>query len=224
MQKLITFGCSITYGHGLPDCHVEPNHAGDKPSKQAWPNLLADYLSVLLKNQSKCGNSNLAILYDILTYKFSKGDIVVVMWSFNGRDLIFGEKNLLGIQKNIPVGVWQDTPLANTWKATHSEADVATRAWLYIHHATLFLNSINIPVYNVFANYQELKKYKPKFFKLPFYDIRIQSSSPIDLALDNRHPGIKTHKLIADRIQKIIKKYPGNNVRLNIKMVNYEPN
>jgi hypothetical protein len=177
----------------------------NKPSKQGWPNMLANYLNVPLVNQSKCGNSNLAILYDILTYKFSAGDTVVVMWSFNGRDLIFGEKNLLGIQKNIPVGIWQDTELANTWKATHSEADVATRAWFYIHHATLFLNSINVPIYNVFANYRELKKYKPTFFKLPVHNIGIHSSSPIDLALDNRHPGLKTHKLIADRIQEIIR-------------------
>jgi hypothetical protein len=204
MQRIITFGCSMTYGHGLPDCHVPPNNPGSSPSQQGWPNILSKYYNIALDNRSVCGNSNLAILHDVLKYKFLKGDIAVIMWSFTGRDLIFDKKNLFGKQKTIPVGIWQDTELANHWKAVHTDADVATRSWFYIHHATLFLKSVNVPVYNVPADYRFFKKYKPKFLNLEYHNIGKYATVPVDYALDNRHPGLKTQKLIADKIKKII--------------------
>jgi hypothetical protein len=208
MQRLITFGCSMTYGHGLPDCHIEPNFPGPVPSKLAWPSLVANQANVQLSNQGKCGASNLEILYNILKYKFSEGDVVIVMWSFVGRDLIFGKKGLLGKQQLISVGFWQTTELANNWNAVHSDADIATKTWLYVHHATLFLKSKNIPVYNVFANYKSVKRYKPKFLNLDYHKLKFKSWAPFDFALDNLHPGVKTHKLIADEITEILN---GNN-------------
>jgi hypothetical protein len=204
MQRIITFGCSITYGHGLSDCYIPPNDPGPAPSQQGWPNMLSEYYNVILDNQSAFGNSNLAILNDILKYEFLKGDVAIIMWSFTGRDLIFDKKNLFGEQKTIPVGIWQDNELANHWKFVHSDADIATRSWFYIHHATLFLKSINIPVYNILSDYRVFKKYKPKFLNLKYYDIGKYATVPIDHALDNRHPGPKTQKLIADKIKKII--------------------
>jgi hypothetical protein len=204
MQRIITFGCSVTYGHGLNDCYVSPDLPGAVPSQQGWPSILAEYYGVSLDNQSVCGNSNLAILHDILKYKFLKHDVAIIMWSFTGRDLIFGEKNLFGKQGSIPVGTWQKTELATHWQATHSEADVATRSWLYIHHASLFLKSIGVSVFNVLADYPTLKKYKPKFLNLEFCHTGKYASSPIDYALDNKHPGPRTHIIMADTIKKVI--------------------
>lgn len=203
MQRIITFGCSMTYGHGLSDCFVPPDFPGPKPSTLAWPSLVAAHFNIPLLNQSACGNSNLAILHDILKFKFKEGDVAIVMWSFVGRDLLFGKKNLLGRQELIPIGYWQDTELSNSWVATHSPEDIATRTWLYLHHATLYLNALGIPIYNVFAGYDEVKRYKPKFLDLKYYKIT-QGMHPKDRALDNLHPGPKTHSLIAKDIIKII--------------------
>ena len=205
MQRLITFGCSITYGHGLPDCFQPPMDPGPAPSSNAWPNVVANNLNVILDNQSKCGNSNLAILYDILNYKFLPNDVVVIMWSFTGRDLIFGRKTLLRKQIINHVGLWQNTPLAKSWADTHPACDVATRTWLYVHHATLFLKSKNIKVYNVFAGYDEVKKYRPKFLDIEFVKLKMQVMHPADWALDNLHPGIKTHQLVGNEITEILK-------------------
>jgi len=69
MKKIVTFGCSVTYGHGLPDCHIAPDMPGKSPSKLAWPSLVANQANVQLSNQGKCGASNLEILYNILKYK-----------------------------------------------------------------------------------------------------------------------------------------------------------
>lgn len=204
MQRIVTFGCSITYGHGLSDCHIEPDDPGPVHSKQAWPSVLSKLLNVPVTNQSECGISNLEILYKILSFDYVEGDCVVVMWTYTGRDLIFGDKNLFGKQKNTRVGVWQHTEFSNKWMDVHSMADTATRAWFYIHHATLFLESKGITVYNVFADYGELKRYKPKAIDVRVNDIGIRASDSIDKALDNRHPGPKTHMKIANKIGKII--------------------
>jgi hypothetical protein len=204
MERLVAFGCSITYGHALPDCHVPPCFPGPVPSKQAWPSLVATYFNVPLSNQGVCGNSNLAILNDILKFKFLKGDVAIIMWSFTDRDLLFGKKNFLGKQELIPIGRWQNTELSEHWIATHPETDLATRSWFYMHHATLYLKSIGIPLYNVFSGYKELKKYKPNYIKLDFYKTKTQGMFPIDRGLDNLHPGPITHSLIAEEIIKIL--------------------
>ena len=44
MDRLVAFGCSYTYGHGLPDCIMAKGRAGKRPSKFAWPYLLAKKL------------------------------------------------------------------------------------------------------------------------------------------------------------------------------------
>jgi hypothetical protein len=59
----------------------------------------------------------------------------------------------------------------------------------------------------VFAGYKELKKYKPKYLNLEFYNIKTQAMKPIDIALDNLHPGIKTHEAIAKEIIDIINEH-----------------
>ena len=45
MSRLVVFGCSHTYGHGLRDCY-DPltGHPGPQPSLQAWPARLVELL------------------------------------------------------------------------------------------------------------------------------------------------------------------------------------
>ena len=54
MDRLVAFGCSNTYGEGLPDCWVDKNgdpsrtkagFHGPKPSKLAWPRLMANNMN-----------------------------------------------------------------------------------------------------------------------------------------------------------------------------------
>ena len=193
MQRLVTFGCSMTYGQSL------------ETSEHAWPSVVATHFNVPLANQGVCGNSNLAILNDVLKFNFLDGDAVVVMWSFTGRDLLFGKTNFFSEQQTTPIGVWQDTSLSNSWAQVHPESDIATRTWLYVHHASLYLKSIGVTAYNVFADYSKVKKYKPKYLNLEFYKIKTRTILPPDKASDNMHPGPKTHNLIASEIIKIIK-------------------
>lgn len=205
--RLVAFGCSITYGHGLHDCVVNKCEPGKSPSKYAWPQLVADQLGIMVDNQSKPGASNLEILHRILNYKFKERDYVTVMWTYPDRDYIFGNKNLITRkQLGTQLGSWQTGPILDSWLSVHTESDLATRSWLNVHHANLFLNSINVPVYNFFVSLKYLKKYKPLFVDVPYSDIKVNKLEDIDRAADNLHPGIKSHTAIANAVIKVFSK------------------
>lgn len=197
--RLITFGCSITFGQGLEDCYKpEVNQAGDEPSKYAWPSVLATHLSLPLINKSLPGSSNLQILKAILEFDFQESDLVIVMWSHPDRDLLFladGDQ---------PVGAWSTSDLAKRWALTHDTCDLATKSWYHIHHANLFFKDKNIRQYNFFANYFLLMDYKPNFVDVIIHDIDVPTLRRIDTALDKKHPGPLTQKAIAEKIKERI--------------------
>lgn len=198
--RLVAFGCSITYGHGLEDCLDAEGHPGKFPSEFAWPALLGRAMNLPVDNRGVAGASNLQILYNILNYKFAPGDVAVLMWSYADRDMIFNDR-----AKPIQMGVWLDTALAKNWIMTHSLADNAIRSWLYVHHANLFLKSLNIPVYNFFAHYKQLDQYKPDYIDVVCYDVKVEYLRHVDKAKDNSHPGPQAHQTMANEMFGIIK-------------------
>ena len=88
--KLVTFGCSFTYGHGLADCMAEDGSNGPTASEQAWPSVLGKLTGMKVDNASEPGSSNLMITKAIVDYsKYTKDTVVVVMWSNNDRETIY---------------------------------------------------------------------------------------------------------------------------------------
>ena len=89
--KLIVFGCSFVYGHGLPDCLAADGQSqGPKPSKLAWPShLFAKQGFKSLDNQGICGASNKQITRAILNYNFNEPCVVVIQWSRFVRKTFF---------------------------------------------------------------------------------------------------------------------------------------
>jgi hypothetical protein len=90
-MRIIAFGDSFTYGHGLKDCLKDSYMPGDKPSKFTYVSLLAEKLGCELFNFSLPGNSNHAIWYQatlgesLRQHEYHKDDIVIVSWSFTNR-------------------------------------------------------------------------------------------------------------------------------------------
>jgi hypothetical protein len=84
-QKLVTFGCSLTYGTGLSDCW-DGSIGGPVPSKLAWPEILRRLMNIkIVHNFSKPGASNKEIAYLVLK-QLSKGtikqdDVVIIQWT-----------------------------------------------------------------------------------------------------------------------------------------------
>jgi hypothetical protein len=192
-NRLVTFGCSFTFGHGLEDCFVPPNNPGFDPSQFAWPALLSRDLGIPLENLGKCGASNLEILYRILKFDLKDNDIVLTMWSFPDRDLIFKEN------QEISIGVWDKSSFVKQWARVHTKEDLAIRSWIYMHHASSYLKSRGIRHYNLFANYIYLKRFQPDFLNIDYLDYDM--SKKLDYALDGMHPGPKTHRELAERLK-----------------------
>jgi len=200
MSKLVAFGCSFTYGHGLDDCWKGDGLAGDFPSKKAWPDLLAKSLTRECVNVSYPGCSNISILNNIINYKFDKSDLVVVLWTYSDRDLIFRLNN-----DPINIASWMENDLVKPWALAHNSYDLEIRSWFYIHHAYHYLQSIGIKFYFSRIN---LKNNIPEWAQdINFLKSDIQFLRKIyPPALDGSHPGEACHREYAHLVwNEIIK-------------------
>ena len=71
-NRIIAFGCSLTYGEGLKDCLPDPINLkkAKYPSKYAWPNLLSKKTNIPIINNGQPGESNKLIannIYRVIT-------------------------------------------------------------------------------------------------------------------------------------------------------------
>lgn len=180
-KRLVSFGASMAAGQGLDNID------------DAYPYVIAKKLKLDCVNTAKPGASNLEILHDILNYKFEEGDVAILMWAPCNRDLIFGKKNG-------SIGAWQDTELVRNWALTHTDHDLTTRTWYHIHHALLYLDSINIPYYN-FAGYaRPINAHKPSYMNFDLIDSGIDTFKRQTPNTSDGHPGAEGHKLVAERL------------------------
>lgn len=192
-NRLVTFGCSYTYGQGLKDCHIEPNLPGPNPSKFAWPSLLASKLNYECVNLGTPSFSNLAILNSILNYKFLPNDTVVVMWTFKTRDMEFKDS------ENVEhYGRWK-----KHWISKQNIYNLIMRGYMQIHHAKCFLENIGLKYYFLDADiYFNFTDDIPDWLaQIPFvkFDFRKYEYYP-PIGLDNLHPGPMFHQKAAETV------------------------
>jgi hypothetical protein len=202
MSRLVAFGCSFTYGHGLEDCVASDGiGAGPVPSKFSWPSILADKMNLDCDNQAVCGLSNLGIVDKILNYSFNKDDMIIIMWTFFERDLLWLSKN----QKlDLTVGI--DTEILNAWAITHGIVDRRMRTWYNIHHVYSYLKSINANFYFLHVNQEpEFINLKPVWANnINFLPTKFRDFRHFPLAADGKHPGTKSHNFMASHIYQHI--------------------
>ena len=202
MARLITFGCSFTYGQGLPDCvnQNNVNFPGPEPSKFAWPNLLSQIMNIECINQSGAGASNLEILYKILDFKFKKDDIVVIMWSLPNRDIYFTRL----IKPFKQLGAWKTNKIAKKWMLTLDEYDYIQRSWIYIHHADLYLKNLDVK-YIHYPSFPDKLAVNSSLKNISIDNLYLDGQVICDFGLDGGHPGIESHKQTANKIFNILK-------------------
>ena len=204
MPRLVTFGCSFTYGHGLPDCHVEPDLPGNAPSKHAWPNLLAKKLGYDCLNLSVCGSGNYQILLDILRTDFKPDDVVVIGYSYFTRFNYYQMIDKIGegiSASSVPAE--HKRMLLNDLNVKYYDEKVYWSNWLAIQHAELLLNSKNIKNYSFLNIPGGAIENKPDLIELDNFlnTIRVIIK---DKALDKKHPGIESHRLQSEQLYSII--------------------
>lgn len=188
MKRLVVFGCSYTFGDGLPDCQ-----SGSKEhSKLAWPSVLSQDLGLYLSNNSSCGASNKKILLDILQYTFRQDDIVIVLWSFAHRGLIFDESGHINLINKNDKNFYQ----------VHTDYDLVMDTVLQIHHAKTYLQT-KVKNYLSFYFDKSLNNFlsNAEPLQVPIMaEFMPMNNLAVDKASDGMHPGLQSHRNMAAHI------------------------
>lgn len=156
-KRLVTFGCSNTFGYELDD-----------PSLQAWPVKLGQILKHKHKtiNKGSPGASNKLIWGNALRFDYGNKDIVVCMWSYLSRwtrlrdPKVFPDKPWWGNGIAIPDSKRNRNVMTSQfgehgWEInrnyfeTWEEYDALLEMVLYANHIHEFLKVKNIPSYHL---------------------------------------------------------------------------
>ena len=208
-NRLITFGCSNTYGHGLDDCVTEKGSHGPDPSKNSWPFLLGNMLEIeKVVNLAVPGSSNKQIAKKVIDYRdFTSEDLVIVGWTFIERDCIFLDESKHLNCPYFTLGVSQTCKKNRIWQKTffnYSDRVVETGMFSSLGAKHLKENAGN---YFGFFCCQSSSTY---------YQSNISSYEPIvDLEFakilgkygtvaDGFHPNLRSHTEIAKKIKETI--------------------
>lgn len=203
ISRLVVFGCSVTYGHGLEDCwDKETGHHGPLPSNQVWGKKLADKLDIEVINNGFPGASNIYITNKIVNFNFLTNDFVVVCWSSPFRSTVFNEQ-----EPHWSLGPWNEEENVKSYFHLHHDYSLKYQSLLNIHHASLHLDSLNINYINTCFKYYHMKHVNKGTLKIKnFLEIPCLDNH-LDKAIDGAHPGIETQNEISNLLYNEIKHY-----------------
>ena len=192
-KKLFAFGCSCTIGEYLPGWQAATleNNWKTTLSDDAWPFVLARKLCITqVENLAWGGDSNHEIMHKVLLTDFSPNDVVVIAWSFAGREITFHPKGI------IKQTMWGES--AKKFYSAHDIVDLELKSMEYIHHTKLYLESLGVKYVMAITEPWKFKTPKWRFYNSDdylFYHF-------IDRALDNEHPGLRSHAQLANRMHE----------------------
>lgn len=186
-MRVVAFGCSYTYGHGLKDCLDVNGFPGPTPSKLAFSTQLAKKLDCDYVNLGKSGNSNKEIWNDIVNFEFQKNDVAVITWTYYNRFCIIRSDNIRRINP------WNDHDKVFYMNYSNRN-DMILDFYNRMNHASSYLKNINVKDYNFVI--EEFDSQEPKWNKSKILGM----FNKIDEAEDNCHPGEKSHLAFANQI------------------------
>lgn len=200
VNRILSFGCSHTFGHGLEDCFVAPNYPGNIPSRHASQSLLADNLNLNLENLSQPGSSAKQIAHRVLNSFVHKTDLVIIMWPHYHRTCVFDNKDT--VKK---IGPWM-SEFENYYTNYYSDYDAYFEYYSYINFIDKHLTQYTDNVVHLQFDYTDKFKFNWNTVKIePVYFIDVRDNHP--LALDNLHSGPAAHSDFAMKLLPIIEKY-----------------
>lgn len=201
--RIIAFGCSYTYGHGLKDCIVDGIYPGAVPSKYAFPSLLAARLGVKCLNFSRPGGSIKFMWHQAMNiYEPIKDDIIINMWTNPNRSCVLDED----IEKIKHLGSWQtDKPSVHFYRHLENDYDSSCNSWMQINSVNTYLNDKVSLIINGFVNYKRaIETVNPKWNNIKC-DIEFQPiGNKHPFAEDNNHWGPLAHAELSEELYKII--------------------
>jgi hypothetical protein len=223
-MRIIAFGPSETYGHGLEDCVSDDDAilCGPLPSKFAYPTLTANKLKVECINLAKPGSGSLQTLIDILNFKFQKNDIVIAQWPKNSTVTLINDNDtstniqpwmaleasevlnhkigfsLLSLQAKLAnISKKKQLEIAHNFYKTHSDRHLYLIASIYMDLAALHLKDCGVNKCFIASDEWNPEQY-PGRNHIDFF-VKIFEDYT-DFAADGIHPGPKTHERMANLI------------------------
>lgn len=202
-NRLVAFGCSNTYGHGLEDCYVD-GLPGRVPSALAWPTQLAEFMDKDVINMGQPGASNKRIWHNAFHFDYEPNDIAVFMWTYTTRYAILKKSHELinndKLSKSVNLHINDETKASrNYFKQLYNSYDALQHLYLYASN----LNSLGIKTYHIFTDYDY---YDKDFYALVSESINWKHwgfhwpEHRVDVASDNVHNGPQSHKAWATKI------------------------
>jgi hypothetical protein len=209
MNRLITYGCSNTYGEGLEDCWTGTMW-GPEPSKFAWPQLLADKMNLDCVNLGFPGVSNKYIWNKVLNTEFQKGDKVVILWTYFSRFCFFrddGSSQRIMAQDATNKKLNKKTRAAASFYYSHfySKKDSVDDNFLRITFIKDYLDNKGIENYHYTC---EAREFFHKLKPLPWNKVNLKFIDwrGFPPALDNLHTGNEGQKFAANTMFNDINK------------------
>tara|TARA_B100001057_G_scaffold481223_1_gene554990 strand:+ start:1640 stop:2281 length:642 start_codon:yes stop_codon:yes gene_type:complete len=209
MKRLVTFGCSLTYGSKLEN----PN--------DAWPNQLATKWNLGLNNMACPGTSTKRIWWEIINFDFKKTDTVVVLWTHMDRWCILKDTPKRGIDATGHHEEWdipnkivmypgylhsKDEMMLKKqeayYKYIHDNFDMLTQYLCYINHAHNYLKNKVSKQYHARASEidKTLDFNRVDFLPIDFDEIRTKHPK----ATDNQHPGKEAYAEFVNKVDKLV--------------------
>ncbi len=189
-KRIVAFGCSHTVGEWLPGYQppsLDNNHQITF-SELAWPFVLAKKMKISeVNNLAWGGLSNHEILHRLLNADLNKDDLVVISWSYSGREILFNDKGIIQT-------MWE--PDGYKFYAVHELVDLELKSMEYVHHAKMYLENNGIQYAMAQIEHWNFKtEYWTKYNKNDYISFKV-----IDRASDNLHPGVKSNELLAEKM------------------------
>lgn len=120
-KRLITHGCSFTYGEELA-----------QPSSAAWPALVAGKLGIDLVNLARPAYSNDAIIEDIVGFDLRPEDLVIICWTSYLRIKLVDKDGWFTTIPGLKFAI-NGSPRTNLIKTIQAEINTS---WLYTRWLT----------------------------------------------------------------------------------------
>lgn len=189
--RLVTFGCSYAFGQCLPDC-TSFNDLDLQPSKHAYPSVISRKMRRLNVNKSRPGASNKEITYNIQNFNFMETDIVLIGWTHSNRSAIIKHNEITRI------GSWIPEKLSKLYyKFFYTAQEDFFNTKLYYSWANYYLKDKVSKVINIKPIMTDRKMYINFEQDGVVLVNRTLLDYRVDRALDNRHPGMTSHRKYA---------------------------
>lgn len=226
IDRIYAFGCSNTYGEGLPDCRTETPAgvwlAGPKPSQLAWPSLVAQHLGKTLKNLSAGGSSNTLIAHRTLSTQILPRSLVLIGWSYFDRHTIIkdsstGWHNTPGFDfvsdpDFVMIGPWHLTnpqfhkqrKLANAYyKSFHNTTNSQLESLRLLELVDTYVKRSDSTAVHVLC--EQFLTPKPHWVRSHWITTTFEDLLPkYPRALDNLHPGELAQQHMADCVTQYL--------------------